>query len=510
MDNILMISLLIVGFISFIPVSKMISVKNSGKYRCLKYLILITFTWTIIIFMERLLTNTTVLYYSHLLSYPIKFALSAAMFCTVFNYIEKKINKTLITTFVVLLVLELGMALSNEFTNLLVVININDVNTITDIYSATKGSMFIYHLILTYVVLLSSIVYLFVFLAKNKDVVQYKEVTRTMAISSVFVLVINMAQLLFLDTTIDLTYISLVIVVYALYRTIYTKDMVFNLKTSGRGEILSNMREMYIITDQDKRVVEISSLLLEKYNLENNYIGKAIDCIFKDLEDSVIFYSSIDVKNTEASHKDHLHLREKKFELNGMNQYGYMILLYDETQVFNLLRELNKLSNFDTMTGLNNRNYIEVLLDSIEEVNNIGVISLDLNGLKINNDYLGHERGDYLLKKIAQIMKSETIHVKNKEMARIGGDEFLIVLYDTDEEVLKNIQSKIIEKGLNKDVSLEVSVSVGCSLGIANQKNIYNLIQEADEQMYQMKFKSSKQYKDRMIEYLEKIGKFIR
>lgn len=75
-----------------------------------------------------------------------------------------------------------------------------------------------------------------------------------------------------------------------------------------------------------------------------------------------------------------------------MNDYGYIILLYDETKVFGLLRDLNRLSNYDNMTGLNNRNYIENKLNKIENEKDLGIISLDLNGLKVNNDYLGHER----------------------------------------------------------------------------------------------------------------------
>lgn len=510
MEYILMISLLIVGFISFIPVSKMVGMKKNNKYRCLKYLINITFSWTIIILLERLVSNEIILYYIHMLSYPIKLLLGIAMFCTIFNYIEKKMPKILLILFGVLVLAEIILALTNNTTQLILNIDYNSVQNIEDIYNASKGVLFIYHLMITYLVLLSSVVYLFAFLGKNKSIVQYKEITRTMAYSTILVLAINLSQLLFIKTTIDLTYISLVIVVYALYHVIYAKDMMFNLRTSGRGEILSNMREMYIITDQEKRIVEISELLRSKYNLSEEFLGIKLDELYGFLDDRVVFYSDIDVKSSEASDKDHLHMREKKFQLNGMNQYGYMILLYDETQVFNLLRELNKLSNFDTMTGLNNRNYIESLLEGIKSTNKMGVVSLDLNGLKINNDYLGHERGDYLLKKISNIMKSEMTHIQNKEMARIGGDEFIVIVYNTSEEQLKSIKEKILDKGKNNDVENELSVSIGYAIGSSNNENVFHLIQKADEEMYSMKRESSKLYKERMIIYLEKIGKFIR
>lgn len=510
MENVLIFILLGIGFLSFIPVVSLNRNRENKKYRCLKYLINTGFVWTILIFLERLSGNMTIVYYANILGFPIKFMLVSFMVCTIFNYIEKPMPKPIVYTLGAIVGLELVLALTNISHQLLREVTPNMISSFADLYTATNGPVFIYHLIINYLVLLVGIGYLFSFLAKHRDVRQYRSITQTMAISILIVLAFNMSQLLFITTNIDLTYISLVIVSYSLYRVIYMKDMVFNIRTSGRSEILSNMREMYIITDSNHNVIEISKLLLTKYEVNTEeYTGKKLEILIEKLEEKITFYKEYRVDTEGSLHKDHFHLREKKFKLVGMNDFGYMILLYDETQVFGLLRELNKLSNYDNMTGLNNRNYLENKLENLADEKKLGVISLDLNGLKANNDYLGHERGDFLLKTLANNMKLVMADYDNKDMARIGGDEFLILVYNSTIEEISLIKERILQECNDDDIVNYISVSIGTAYN-DNQANVYSLIQEADADMYRMKQNTSKEYSAKIVEYAEKQDKYIR
>ena len=228
------------------------------------------------------------------------------------------------------------------------------------------------------------------------------------------------------------------------------------------------------------------------------------------LKKRVVLYSDRNMDVETDENKDHYHLREKIFKIKGMAGFGYMILLYDETQVYKLLRELNHLSNFDMMTGLHNRNYIEYVFSKINDTKNIGVISLDLNGLKINNDYLGHERGDYLLKSLAKIIKKVMSEVKNKDIARIGGDEFLIVIRNTSISFISKAKEEILESCFNENIEDLVSVSIGTAFGLDNKLNIFQLVHEADNKMYDMKKLTSNDYKRKMIEYIKLKNKYIR
>ncbi|BCR35254.1 GGDEF domain-containing protein [Mariniplasma anaerobium] len=510
MDHVLIFILLGIGFLSFVPVISLNKNGENKKYGCLKYLINLGFFWTILILLERLSGNMTVVYITHILGYPIKFLLVSFMVCTIFNYIEKPMPKLIVFILGLITVVEVILAVTNIDNQFLIQIIPSQMNSFTDLYAAEKGSLFIYHLIISYLVLVIGIGYLFYFLSKHKGVRQYKSITQTMAISIVIVLLFNLSQLLFIQINADLTYISLVVVSYALYRIIYMKDMVFNIRTSGRSEILSNMREMYIITDSNYHVIEISNLLITKYNIdEAEYTGKILDKLIKKLEEYISFYKEYTAETEADSNKDHFHLRDKKFKLLGMNDYGYIILLYDETKVFGLLRDLNRLSNFDNMTGLNNRNYIENKLNKLEEEIDLGIISLDLNGLKVNNDYLGHERGDFLLKSLANKIKTVMSDYDNKDIARIGGDEFVIVLYHTDEKTLQKIKSNILKACDDPDLEKFVSVSIGTAFS-RKDTNVFQLLQEADASMYEMKKTTSKAYSESIVEYVKKKDKFIR
>ncbi len=503
--------LLAVGFLSFLPVVYLVKTPKDMKYNCLKYLMYTTFTWSILIFIERLSENTSIIYYAHMLGYPLKFLLASFLLCTVYNYIEKVFPKKIYLILGFIFIIEFALAITNNQFNFFLALKIENVESYKSLYLADNGSLFIFHLIASYLLVLIAVVYLVVFLSKNKQVRHYQLVTRTLVYSSFVVLLFNLLQLVTTNITVDLTYISLVIVTYALYQVIYHKDMIFNLKTSGRGEILSNMREMYIITDRTRNVVEMSGLLNEKYNIDiESFIGKNVELLFNELKTKFVISKAYDIETQNDLNKDHYHIREKKFTLKGINDYGFMILLYDETQVFKLLRELNQLSNYDNMTGLHNRNYIENYLQSLKKEDNYSVVSLDLNGLKANNDYLGHERGDYLLKELANNIKAVMVDYKNKEMARIGGDEFIVVLIDEDEKTLNKIKDDIIKLCDSDSIIDKISVSIGTAVKVTNEDSVYVLIKKADENMYKMKEKTSKQYSQEIVKYVTNKDDYIR
>ncbi|MBI9009195.1 MAG: diguanylate cyclase [Tenericutes bacterium] len=510
MQAFLEILLILTAFLSVIPVVNMFR-NHDNKYRCLKFLIYSAAFWTILIFVERSSTNAFVSYYANMLGYPLKFLLAFFTMCTILQYVGLKLPKQILYGALILLTIELVIAVTNSTTSWFLELGLSQFNTFDDLYTASKGALFFPHLIIIYSIVITALWFMFSFLAKHRDTRQYKAVTRMLVICVVVVLTFNASQLLFFESNVDLTYISLVVVSFILYIVIYSKDMVFNLKASGRGEILSNMREMYILTDRDKRIIEISPLLLEKYNiLFDDIIGQKFETLETTLKEKVVLYSEHKIVEEENESKDHYHLREKEFKLKGMDDFGYMILLYDETQVYSLLRELNRLSNYDSMTGLNNRNYIEQKIEKVKSTKNLGVLSLDLNALKTNNDYLGHERGDYLLKSLANKMKAVFADVVEKSMARIGGDEFLVLIPNATEKLLEKKKQELLKACDNKAIEKVVSVSIGTSIDLEGKKSIYELIKEADKGMYEMKKLRSKAYSDEIIKYIEMQGKYIR
>jgi len=125
---------------------------------------------------------------------------------------------------------------------------------------------------------------------------------------------------------------------------------------------------------------------------------------------------------------------------------------------------------FDSLTGLLNRSQIEPCIDECIEVSqrsgsSFAVLLISLNGLKAVNSGLGHQAGDHLLrtcaKRIRQIVRAQTA------VARFGGDEYVVILSDTDPLRAGQIAEQIVEM-VEIPIDLDrARREVTCSVGIA-------------------------------------------
>jgi len=146
------------------------------------------------------------------------------------------------------------------------------------------------------------------------------------------------------------------------------------------------------------------------------------------------------------------------------------------------------LSYHDHLTGLYNRRFFEeelIRLD-IEENLPLSIIMCDVNGLKLVNDSFGHGSGDILLKKAA-----DTIIKACKEeyiIARIGGDEFVIILPKTCIEGALEVSSHIKVLASNEKVAnIELSISYGLDTKISVNQSIIETLSNAENHMYRHK-----------------------
>lgn len=151
-------------------------------------------------------------------------------------------------------------------------------------------------------------------------------------------------------------------------------------------------------------------------------------------------------------------------------------------------QNFRRLSETDEMTQLYNRNkYIKMIKEYYPTVQNVGVIFWDVNELKIVNDTMGHEYGDYLIMSVADAIRETADEMK--KAYRIGGDEFIMVVEDATEEkmaaVLKKWKKKMEKK--NNVSKILLSASVGFALGSGAE--IGDVISRADANMYLQKQK---------------------
>jgi diguanylate cyclase (GGDEF)-like protein len=153
---------------------------------------------------------------------------------------------------------------------------------------------------------------------------------------------------------------------------------------------------------------------------------------------------------------------------------------------------LQYLGTHDVMTGLYNRTYFEEIIQKLEfnRTSPVSIIVLDLNYLKRTNDSLGHQAGDKLIRRAAEVMNASLSKVNsNCIAARIGGDEFAVILPGKDEaetaEFLKQIQALI---DINNKYYREPILSISCG-GATSQPGMHleKVIQLADDAMYKSK-----------------------
>lgn len=147
-----------------------------------------------------------------------------------------------------------------------------------------------------------------------------------------------------------------------------------------------------------------------------------------------------------------------------------------------LFDRLKVLSTIDSLTGVMNRNEMNNRVDEIAgnaelSDKSVGIIFIDLNGLKRTNDERGHLAGDILLKEAASILKNL---FGQDEIYRAGGDEFMVLSFGTTEEALNK---KIAELRKQVELSDTVSFAIG-SFFDPNSNNILSAMTKADKRMY--------------------------
>lgn len=160
----------------------------------------------------------------------------------------------------------------------------------------------------------------------------------------------------------------------------------------------------------------------------------------------------------------------------------------DITEKSKYQENLREIGYRDTLTGLYNRRYYEEELDRLDIESNypITIAMGDINGLKLINDAFGHNAGDNLL-----VSASEVIQENCREydlVARIGGDEFVIVMIKTSEIKAEKIIELIHEKSkLIKIESIELSISFGIKTKHSNSESIQEIYRSAEDLMYREK-----------------------
>lgn len=179
---------------------------------------------------------------------------------------------------------------------------------------------------------------------------------------------------------------------------------------------------------------------------------------------------------------------------------GAVVVFRDYTEKKEKQDEIVYLSYHDQLTGLYNRRFFEEEIKRLDTERNlpISIAMVDVNGLKLTNDAFGHIAGDKLLKRVSKLLK--TYCRSDDIIARIGGDEFVILFPQTSGKETEQIVKRIYASARNSYLDqLVISVSIGFATKKSIEQSITDVFTKAEEYMYRKKLTESQSMRSETI-----------
>ncbi|MDF2571551.1 MAG: diguanylate cyclase with sensor [Sporomusa sp.] len=283
------------------------------------------------------------------------------------------------------------------------------------------------------------------------------------------------------------------------------------------AQLFENSPECIAILDPQAKIIDINKEFESffQYELKEIY-GRLIDDVIVPgsfYEEGLLMSQTI-----SGNGKCQLDTTRKRKDgsLVDVQVIAYPIIIDDQVAgIYAVYRDISErkkaenqlqyMSFCDILTGVFNRNYFEQELERLEsepEIDRLGIIVCDVDGLKLINDTLGHEKGDLLLRTSADILKSSIPH--DAVLARIGGDEFGILLPLAGEGELAKIYTRIHQK-LRVYNSSRSDFTISLSLGyaaVSNGSSVKDAVKLADNRMYKEKLHRSQSARSALVKTL--------
>lgn len=281
------------------------------------------------------------------------------------------------------------------------------------------------------------------------------------------------------------------------------------------ANVFENTLDTICITDSEANIVDLNPMFCQSCNLtREELLGRNLNTLksgFADQDFSLALWETVntkghwcgEIKNRKANGEletEWLTLSSIKDEQGVVT--NYVGVFSNVSQLFQRQNKLEFIANHDALTGLPNRfllaDRLELAIAHAERSKEIfAVCYLDLDGFKPVNDRFGHAAGDQLLREIAKRFKS--VVRGNDTVARVGGDEFVIVLKDMKSPDDCRVMLDRLLEAVNQPVHIGNEIaSVTTSIGVAcfpdDGNDSESLLKLADQSMYSAKGSGKSRY----------------
>tara|TARA_Y100000296_G_scaffold42880_1_gene49319 strand:+ start:356 stop:2521 length:2166 start_codon:yes stop_codon:yes gene_type:complete len=271
--------------------------------------------------------------------------------------------------------------------------------------------------------------------------------------------------------------------------------LLFNLEEALK---VSRQRYIILVTPSVAFLIAISLIISARAQRK---AMRPLNTLIETM-DSVVDDKTYDVKVEEGDKREMLAL-SRAFNNMMTNIKAQSEANRQKTEMLQKQQsQMERLANFDALTGLPNRQFLMKLLSNEltkAQKNNceLGLLFIDLDGFKSINDSFGHDTGDRFLLHISSLM--ENALSESCTLGRLGGDEFVVIAPDIDsptqlEDIAKKIVNTVSKSHTVNQLRLDSSVSIGLALASDCNYAATNLITNADVAMYKAKDNGKARY----------------
>lgn len=356
----------------------------------------------------------------------------------------------------------------------------------------TKGPWYYVFVFYSYMMLIYGIVVFY--LSWSKNLFSMASQAFWMLLGSISLGVINIAYLIGMSPKgIDLTPFGFLVVAITYFIALFRYDFL-EMEEIIRSIVFSEINEGILVIDDRKRLVDFNRAGQKLFSwLNTSNIGESI-------------YAFEEGKKIMANHGDDYELeviREEqkeyfRFHVTAIREtgsiLGHVYIFQNITKQRDMLIKLNEMAYNDSLTGIyNRRRFLEEaekeLLRSKRFARYISLLMIDIDHFKEINDQHGHLAGDEVIVAIVQECKNR---IRATDIiARLGGEEFAIVLVDTDSEkaviVADDIRRRIADLDMNiygKSIKVTISIGITTFHYEDNELTLEKLIDNADRALY--------------------------
>ena len=184
---------------------------------------------------------------------------------------------------------------------------------------------------------------------------------------------------------------------------------------------------------------------------------------------------------------------------------GAVVVIRDISDSYKKQQEIEYLSMHDFLTNLHNRRYFVQELEKLDQeiYYPLGLVMVDLNGLKLFNDAYGHDIGDLALIKVSSILTS--VFDQGEVVARIGGDEFAIIIHNTSIDYIENKKAEIHEQLSGVLIeNIKLTVAIGYELKKESVEDTEEVLRIAENYMYRNKLSEGHSFRNHAIKAILK------